>query len=111
MLVRAKVRTYGQKNTDHSNNLNRSRFCQGKFYLKGLFKIFILKSPQMKDLRRRGPGAPQEPACQPETMNLRAGWCLRIMRGCFSTAATAKKKTAATAKIKGILWEATGKAT
>jgi hypothetical protein len=33
------------------------------------------------------------------------------MRGFFSTSATAKKKTAATAKIKGILWGAVGKAT
>ena len=60
----------------------------------------------MKDLRRRGPGAPQQTACQPETMNWRAGWCLQITWGFFSTAATAKKKTAATAKIKGILWGA-----
>ena len=66
----------------------------------------------MKDLRRRGPGVPQHTACQPETLNLRAGWCLQIMRGFFSTTATAKIKTAAaTAKIKGILWGAIIKAT
>ncbi len=64
-----------------------------------------------EDLRRRGPGAPQNTACQPETLNWRAGWCLQIMRGFFSTTATAKIKTTATAKIKGILWGAIIKAT
>ena len=65
----------------------------------------------MKDLRRRGPEAPQQNACQPETMNWRAGWILQNTRGFFSTAATAKIKTTATAKIKGIIWGAIVKAT
>ena len=64
----------------------------------------------MKDLWRRGSGALQQTACQPETRNWRAGWCLQIMRGFFSTTATATKKTVATDKIKEILWGAVANA-
>ena len=67
VLIWAKVRTYGNKFTYHSINLNRSRFCERKLY------IFKRNEIKMNSKNSTDEGSPATRTRSSSTNRLSAG--------------------------------------